>query len=106
MSSMTNEASPGAAPYTAWLDLTTRRRTGLEGPAQPASTFIVPMTLVSWAALGSPAESTVDCARSRPRGVPRVDPDPPALLWVYAPHHRRVGDPLHRDRVGGEPHVD
>src|SRR5579864_784751 len=40
------------------------------------------------------------------RGVPRGDPDPPALLWIDASDRRGVGDALHGQRIGGEPHVD
>src|SRR4029077_12832646 len=27
-------------------------------------------------------------------------------LWIYAPNHRRVGDPLDGERIGGQAHVD
>ena len=64
-SSVRNDGSAGFAPYTAWLDFTTRRFTGLLGPAQPARTFIVPMTLVSCSARCSPGGSAAITACAR-----------------------------------------
>ncbi len=47
MSSVQKEGSSGSLPYTAVLDFTTSRRTGLSGPLHAAMRFMVPMTLVS-----------------------------------------------------------
>src|SRR6266566_2023647 len=170
ISSVTNDGSAGDPPYKAWLDFTTSRLTGLDGPAQPVRTFIVPITLVSCAVLSSPCESTLTAmwttvsmcswrtslpitaclvsactksiastalsgsATSHPNSIGtfaesrRATSAPSGFetpvmrtrrgvcetraggvtprLWIYAPNHRRVGYPLHGDRVRGQTHVD
>src|SRR6266849_4176805 len=43
---------------------------------------------------------------SMSKGVPRGDPDPPALLWIYASYRCRVGHALNRQGVRGGAHVN